>query len=390
MDGSRHNLLFLSRISGWGGAEKSLLDLLKNLDKKKFRPFLALPDKEGQLYLEAEKSGIGVTIIRMPFLHITYNPLKWLFFIIKIIHINMVFLHFLKKANISMAVCNTIQDSIYIALPSKLLKRKLVIYIKGILDKKWKKAFRSRVCDIFADKVITISGKVQQDVTQYMREPKKAELIYEGIDAGRFRFFSTGKDVYNDFLGNDGESFRILNIGNIAHLKGQRLLVESLSLPEFKNIDFKVFFLGKANFKKDLAYKKSIEEIIIKKGLGQKIFFLGFKKNVSDYIRYSDLLVHCPVLDEGLGLVILEAFCFNKIVVATRVGGIPEIIEDGKNGFMCRVDKDDLADKILYVYQNKDKMRQIGDKAAKTVKEKFSFQRQIKKTQEVYCKLLKV
>jgi len=100
------------------------------------------------------------------------------------------------------------------------------------------------------------------------------------------------------------------------------------------------------------------------------------------------LLVHCPILEEGFGLVILEAFCLEKVVVATNVGGIPEIIEDSVNGFLCRIDKEDLADKILYVYNNQNKLGYIKDNAIKTVKEKFTLENQIKKTEEVYCAVL--
>ncbi len=384
----KNNLLFLSRISGWGGAEKSLMELLKRLDKDKFQPFLVLPDKKGMLYAEAVKNSIDVIIVNMPFLHITYNPFKLLFFMAKVLHINMVFLSILKKMHISMAVCNTVQDSIFIALPAKIMKRKLIIYIKGILDKRWKKVFRSRVCDLFADRVITVSERVRDDVARYMRNIKKVNVIYEGINVASFKKGLSVNDVFQQYMSRDSQCFKIINIGNIANLKGQKLLIEALSCTKFKHINFKVFFLGEVNFKKDIPYKRSVEELIDKNGMAEKVFFLGFKNNVNDYIKYSDMLVHCPVLEEGLGLVILEAFCFNKIVVATGVGGIPEIIEDGVNGYLCKVDKNDLAEKIFYVYKNRYNLGHIGYNAAKTIEKKFSLEKQIEKTEQVYSDLL--
>jgi len=94
------------------------------------------------------------------------------------------------------------------------------------------------------------------------------------------------------------------------------------------------------------------------------------------------------VLDEGFGLVLLEAFCFEKIVVATMTGGIPEIIEDSVNGFLCKIDKQDLANKILYVCNNRNKLGPIKNNAMKTVKEKFTLEDQIKRTEEVYSNVL--
>ena len=131
-----------------------------------------------------------------------------------------------------------------------------------------------------------------------------------------------------------------------------------------------------------------MEEFIIDKGLSGKVFFVGFKKNINDYINHCDLLVHCPVLDEGFGLVIIEAFCLEKVVVATNVGGIPEIIKDSVNGFLCKIDKQDLANKILYVYNNQSKLGYIRNNAIKTIREKFTLEKQIRETEKVYSTVL--
>lgn len=384
----KHNLLFLSTISVWGGATKNLLELLKRIDKNIFDPILILPDNEGLLYSEAVRHGIEVRVVRMPFLQISYNPFKLLIFMFKILQVNIIFFSLIKKLNIHMVICNTIQDSLLIGLPSKLLKKKLIIYIKNIFDRKWKKTIISKVFDLFADKIIAVSNKVKSDIAKYMKYFNKVVVIYEGIDIDSFKNNLSNRDIYEEYNSLDEKCFRIINIGNIAELKGQRLLLEALSGKDFKDINFKVFFVGEANFKKDLDYKKTLEELIINNRLTDKVFFPGFKKNVNDYINHSDLLVHCPVLEEGFGIVILEAFCLEKVVVATNVGGIPEIIEDSVNGFLCRIDKEDLANKILYVYNNQNKLGYITNNAIKTVKEKFTLENQIKKTEEVYYDLL--
>ncbi|TET09950.1 MAG: glycosyltransferase family 1 protein [Candidatus Atribacteria bacterium] len=388
MKEKRYNLLFLSIIPIWGGATKNLLELLKRLDKNIFNPILILPDNRGLLYSEALKHGIEVRLVRMPFLQVSYNPFKLFIFMIKILQINIIFFSLIKKLNIEMVICNTIQDSLFISLPSRVLNKKLIIYIKNIFDRKWKKIFISKVFDLFADKIIAVSNKVKTDIVKYMKNVDKTTVIHEGIDIDNFKKNLTKRDIYQKYHNLDEKCFRIINIGNIAELKGQKLLLEALSRKEFKDINFKVFFIGEANFKRDLSYKKTIEEFIKNNSLADKVFFPGFKKNINDYINHSDLLVHCPVLEEGFGLVILEAFCLEKVVVATNVGGIPEIIEDSVNGFLCRIDKEDLANKILYVYNNQNKLGYIKDNAIKTVKEKFTLENQIKNTEKIYYDLL--
>ena len=115
---------------------------------------------------------------------------------------------------------------------------------------------------------------------------------------------------------------------------------------------------------------------------------MGYQNNVKDFMLFSDLLVHCPTLDDCFPMVILESLSLGRLVVATSVGGIPEMIEDGVNGFLCKVDNEDLADKILYAYKNQNKLEHIKENATKTVKEKFTLERQFKKTEEVYYDLL--
>jgi len=386
----RHNILFLSRTSILGGAQKTLLEIMKRLDKRIFNPILILPDKNGPFYTEALKHDLEIKIVRMPFLKVTYNPLKLFIFIIKIFQINIMFFSYIKKLNIKIIICNLFQESLYIGFAARALKRKRIIYIKGILDKKWKKVVRSKVCDLFADKIIAVSQKAGDDVAKYLRNTDKVMVIHEGIEKD-FTNIKFSKEIFLsnhpnlNFKDND---FIILNIGNISELKGQHLLLESAATKILENTNIKFMFLGEVWFKKDLKYKNYLLNFVKQNNLDNKVFFMGYQNNVKDFMLFSDLLVHCPTLDDCFPMVILESLSLGRLVVATSVGGIPEMVEDGVNGFLCKVDKEDLANKILYVYNNQNKLGYIRDNAAKTVKEKFTLEKQFKKTEEAYYDLL--
>jgi len=382
-------ILFISRTSLLGGAEISLLDLLKKIDKDYFCPVVVLPDNKGLFYNELKKLNIKTIIKKMAFLRKSYNVFLLIWFLLNIIYMNFYSLWLLKRQNVDLVVCNSFQDSMFVALPAKLLRKKLIIYIKNILDKKWKKYIRAKICDIFADKIIAISKKNSEDFLNFSKKKEKISVIYEGIDIIRFRENTRKNDVFSEYINSDKRCYRIINIGNLCELKGQKLLLKALFSDLFKDVDFKVFFIGEANFKKDYEYKREMLEYVQEHKLGEKVFFLGFKKNINDYIKYSNLLVHCPVIEEGLGLVILEAFCLGGIVVGTRIGGIPEIIEDGINGFLCSVDEKDLAEKIYYVYRNEDKLDAIRENARRTVETKFNLDIKIKKTENAYKEILR-
>ena len=81
---------------------------------------------------------------------------------------------------------------------------------------------------------------------------------------------------------------------------------------------------------------------------------------------------------------ILEGFASANIVIATKVGGIPEIIEDGKNGFLVDTEREALAEKILDVYQNRYNLKNIRENAISILKDRFSLKNQLIDMQDLY------
>ena len=386
----KQNILFLSRTSGFGGGQKTLLQVIKSLNKKVINPVLVMPDKTGIFYREAQRYNIETMIVNMPFLQVTYNPFKWIIFIIKMIHINMLFFSIIKKLDIEMVVCNLFQESFYVGFAARLLRKKMIIYIKGILDKRWKKIIRAKVCDFFASLIIAVSKKAKDDVAPYLKNKDKAIVIYEGIEED----FLDAEFDKKEFLKNypefnfDENDFIVLNIGNISMLKGQHMLLESASAAQLKNRNIKYIFLGEVLFKKDKKYNNYLSKLVKENNLKDKVFFMGYKENVKEFLLFSDILVHCPNLDDCFPMVILEGLSLAKPVIATRVGGIPEMIEDGVNGYLCSVDKAELAEKILYVYENRNSLGNIKGNALRTVRDNFILEKQIIKTKSVYYGLL--
>jgi glycosyltransferase involved in cell wall biosynthesis len=383
-----NNILYLSRTSNFGGAEISLLDLITRIDKAKYHPIVFLPDKKGLFYKRLIENNIEVIIKKTPFLRKTINPLLLIWFFFNIIFFNFYFLSYISIKKIKIVVCNSFQDSFFVIFATKVSKSKLLIYIKNILDKNWKKYIRAKICQFFADYVIAISKKNAEDFTKYSNKKDKIYLIYDGIDVDKFKNVQVSNGIHDNYVDKCKDSFKIINIGNISELKGQKLLAEAIMTDELKNKNLKVFFIGEAFFKRDIKYRGELLEYINKNKLEHRVFLLGFQNNIGKFINQSDLLVHCPIIEEGLGMVVLEAFSLHKMVIATNIGGIPEMIKDGYNGFLCLPDKDSLAEKISYVLSNKDNLGYVADNAKKVLKENFSLSIKIKKTEKIYKSLL--
>lgn len=388
------NILYVSRTSKITGPENILLDMIKKLDKNIFYPMIALPDNKGPFYEKLKEYDFTILIVRMPFLRVTYNPFLLLWFLLNIMFINLNFYFILKRKNIDIAVCNTIQEALYISLPAKILKKKLIICFKNILDKNWKKYIRAKFCGIFADKIIAVSKKAGEDYTLFNFKDKtqknKISVINDGIEYSKYVKDFKEIDILGEYLDEKKKEFVILNIGNLTELKGQALLLEAVSILNLSNINFKVFIAGDIYHRSELSYKNRLINYIAYNNLSKKVIMLGYRKDIKSLINGADILVHCPIKEDAFPRVILEAFCFQKIVLATEIGGIPEMIVDNYNGFLCKINAEDLAERILYIYNNKAKLDFIGRNAVKVVKEDFSLKNQVMETEKVYKELLNI
>ncbi len=121
--------------------------------------------------------------------------------------------------------------------------------------------------------------------------------------------------------------------------------------------------------------KSEIENTSRENGLADYVSILGFQSETEKFIEISDLIC-VPSLWEGFGLVIIEGIVKRKIVLASNAGGIPEIIEDGKTGFLFETgSKKSFLEKINFIYDNYNKLDFIKENALELVRKKFDIQK---------------
>ena len=113
------------------------------------------------------------------------------------------------------------------------------------------------------------------------------------------------------------------------------------------------------------------------------VFFLGNIPNASAYCKQADLFV-LPSDYEGLPIVILEAMCQGKPVVASKVGGIPEMVIDGKNGFVVPNDSAIFSEKIQYILCNEDVLQQFSNYSLELYKNRFANKKMVESYIKIY------
>jgi len=130
--------------------------------------------------------------------------------------------------------------------------------------------------------------------------------------------------------------------------------------------------------------RHGIERLIDKMDLRRNITLTGYRSDVPELLRCADTLV-LPSETESAPLTILEAMSTGLPVIATRVGGVPEIVEDGRTGFLVPLKHpEDIAEKILGLHADREKLRRMGAAAREAVLERYSTDRVVKQYLEVY------
>ncbi len=359
------NILQLISSLEVGGAEKLLIDLLyaSNPDEINFT-IVVMNDKVNEsLKKELLNTKCNIYFLNRPQGH---KQPKYFFQLINII----------KKNKIEIIHSHNDGSKIWSILLKLFMPRIKTVYTvhdTNIINKMAKKEYFLH--KHFIDMNIAISKAVMAECRKY--NINNVTHIYNGI---YIKNFYTEANKKNSI-------FKIINIARITYnKKGQDILIKALKICKDKNINFKCDFVGGVYSydKESYTYLKTLVKDL---NLEKEINFLGTQDDIPKLLSQSDLFV-LPSRYEGLGLVVLEAIASKVPVIASNIDGPAELIKHEENGLLFESGNyQDLADKILYLYDNKEKMECLTQRAYQLVKE-FDISFMYKKYFELYESLI--
>lgn len=169
---------------------------------------------------------------------------------------------------------------------------------------------------------------------------------------------------------------QMLFLSNLIESKGVFVLLDACKILYEQGYVFQCKFVGGETKEIDASkFEKEVE----KRGLNNIVIYVGKKYNEEKDKEFasSDVFVFPTFYkNECFPLVILEAIQQETPVVSTNEGGIPDIIKDGENGFLCKThDSNDLASKIKWLFDNPEKLKEIGQKGFETYKQQYTIQK---------------
>jgi glycosyltransferase involved in cell wall biosynthesis len=173
---------------------------------------------------------------------------------------------------------------------------------------------------------VAIAPEILNDIHQFYGKQHKI-MILNGV--APLKKSSKFKEVQNEIstYKQNQDTKVLINLGRVTEQKNQKLLIKS-----FKEIKKNVIVLIIGSLDNEPIYSKECQELAKD---SSNIFFLGEKSNVGDYLYCSDALCLSSIY-EGLPLVILEAISIGKPTLSTNVGGIPDVIENTRNGYLSK------------------------------------------------------
>jgi glycosyltransferase involved in cell wall biosynthesis len=205
------------------------------------------------------------------------------------------------------------------------------------------------------DSIVFVSKDIQNHFNKIFLNSKQY-VIYNGIEP-----IETENNADNEI---DKEFFNIGIVGRISEVKGHIYLLKAMK--QLQHLDkIRLYIFGEGPLERD--YKNYCDE----NGLSRKVYFMGFKKNIYDYMSKFDLLV-MPSLHEGLPYTLLEAMFLRIPIIASEIGGIGEILEDNIDALLIPpADEDKLADAIVYLYDNQEERKRLIVNAYEKVSRQF-------------------
>ena len=169
-----------------------------------------------------------------------------------------------------------------------------------------------------------------------------------------------------------------ITVGRLSPEKGHRYLLEAIAKTDFKRNKTYYLFCG------DGVCRPNLEAQAQQLGIAEVCRFVGFRRDMHEIYPSIDFLV-LPSLTEGLPNVVLEAFSYAKPVLATNVGGVPEVMIHGENGFIVpRQDVKALTKYLNKLIGNPEIRRKMGLSGYQRVKNEFTFDRQTEKLLQIY------
>jgi glycosyltransferase involved in cell wall biosynthesis len=400
----RKRIFYLDHTAKIGGGEIAIFNLVQALDKTKYEPIFVVAS-HGPLINRLRLAGIETYVLELDRdinerrkdslrVHSILNLRQGLTFFRYVLKLRSL----IKILDADLVHTNSLKSDIYGAFAARLAGIPVVWHIRDSIDehylpKQIARSFRA-LARILPSYVIANSSSTLEKLR--LGRDKHASIVYSGISANSYVNASNRAKLEIEESGEQRTldepskvSTTITMVGRIAEWKGQHIFIRAAEQILKQNRSVKFQIVGAPLFGEH-DYEASLHKMCDELGVGKHVEFLGFREDVAEVVKSSDILVHASIIGEPFGQVVVEGMAAGKPVIATNGGALPEIVVEGTTGFLVEMGNvDQLAAAITRLLDDPEKARQMGVEGRRRALGLFTIDKSVDNLQCVYEELLR-
>lgn len=370
---SKFKVMFIVHSLGIGGVEKLVYDMVKELKNRDIEPSVCCLDYVGVWGEELKRDGFKVfNLERKEGLDL--GILRKIKLILKKEHPDILHPHQYTPYFYTVASCFS-------------LKRPRIVFTEHgrfFPDRiRIKRVIFNQFAQFFTDAIIGVCGFTKEALVKYEKfAQNRIEVVYNGI---KIEEFSADIDaVLNKKTLQLNPDNRIIGtVGRLCIEKNHKMLIKAFAEVKKQISDVKLLIVG------DGELRAELEALSQKMDLANDILFLGERQDVAELMKIFDVFVLSSD-SEAASLVLLEAMASGTVIIATNVGGNPELVINGKTGILVqRGDYQGLSDSIVFIIQNPDIKKKMEEAERQLIYQKFNFINMLDKYMNIYSRILK-
>ena len=367
-------IAYLSPSARMYGARQSLLQLSTRLNPELYHPIVVCP-RRGDLEEVLRKAGIQTHILPLP-------PWgKGKSFIARIWRLQQL-RRWVRSEGIELLHSNDFHANPYAVRASQSLGIPTVVHLRLTITKRQIRNYLLQQ----AARIICVSQGTARDLEGRSDLSDKIDVVYNGLDFETFGKHAVEFD-FRERIGAKPNDFIMAQVGLISERKQQHLAIEAFNQLALSHPGLRLAIVGTVSPGSD-DYLKRLEKSIRDSPTPERIHFVQFQENVAPVFAGIDLNLLLSNR-EGFGRVIIEAGCLGKPTVGSRVGGIPEVIEDGETGVLveCK-DAETVANAIAVLLRDPAHYNKLAQNVRQFVQKRFSIETHVAQIEKIYQELL--
>lgn len=340
-------ILFLDQSGKPGGAELCLIDIAKPYRESCLVGLFA----DGPFRQLLEQCHIPVQVLTTESIQVRKES-SWVQSLSSVSSLLPLIAQVVQKArDYDLIYANTQKALVVGALASFLSRRPLVYHLHDILSvdhfSRTNLAIAVTLANATASLVIANSQASQAAFVKGGGWKHLTAVVYNGFDPEFYQTDELNRKTLRQQLGLDGR-FIVGHFSRLSPWKGQHILIEALSrCPK----DITAIFVGDALFGEQ-AYAHHLQERVAELGLEERVQFLGFRSDIVQLMSACDLIAHTSIAPEPFGRVVVEAMLCGRPVVAPEAGGVVELLEHGRTGWLVAPGEPTLLAEVIINCRN--------------------------------------